>query len=203
MVNYLRSYLILKPIASSVPNPDVALEISRAYATVPHLAGSDEDFKRAKTILELFQSEFGIKQTSELPIFESGSPESRQATLGITSLKSPSSWIDTYYPVLNTPLERTLQILSDDGRPVWSADLVEKGDERDPEAAKYADAVPTFHGLSKGGEAEGPLIYVNYGTREDFDNLVASGVNFTGKIVIGRYGANYRGMKVFNLFVLL
>ena len=82
------------------------------------------------------------------------------------------------------------------GKPVWSADLVEHGDERDPEAAKYADAVPTFHGLSKGGDVEGQLIYANYGTKEDFDQLVAAGANLTGKIVITRYGANFRGLKV-------
>jgi N-acetylated-alpha-linked acidic dipeptidase len=148
-------------------------------------------------MLELFQSEFNINVPSKLPVFAAGTPESRNATLGIASLTSPSAWIDVYYPVLNTPLYRSLQIIGKDGRPVWSADLVEHGDERDPEAAKYADAVPTFHGLSKGGEVEGHLIYANYGTRDDFDNLVEAGVNFTGKIVITRYGEIYRGLKVF------
>lgn len=89
-----------------------------------------------------------------------------------------------------------MEILGEDGKPIWSADLVEKGDERDPESVKYADAVPTFHGLSKSGEAEGPLIYANYGTKQDYDDLVAAGANFTGKIVIVRYGAVFRGLKV-------
>ncbi|KIM91173.1 hypothetical protein PILCRDRAFT_811678 [Piloderma croceum F 1598] len=181
---------------SSVPDPDVALATSRKYATIPHLAGSPEDYDSAKTILALFQSEFNIDTPSELPIFPAGTPESRNATLGITSSKAPSAWIDVYYPVLNTPLDRSLQILGNDGKPVWSADLAEHGDKLDPEAAKYADAVPAFHGLSKGGEVEGQLVYANYGTKEDFDELVAAGVDFAGKIVITRYGANYRGLKV-------
>jgi len=133
---------------------------------------------------------------SDLPVFPAGTPESRNATLGITSSKALSAWIDVYYPVLNTPLDRSLQILDIDGKPMWSADLAEHGDKRDPEAAKYANAMPAFHGLSKGGEVEGQLIYANYGTKEDFDELVAAGVDFTGKIVITRYGANYRGLKV-------
>lgn len=169
--------------------------MSRQYATIPHLAGSEEDFESAKTILKLFQTSFNISSSDKEPIFEAGSDESRAATLGITSLKSPSAWIDTYYPLLNTPLDRSLELLNDQGRSIWSANVEEIADERDPEAAKYANAVPSFHGLSKDGEAEGPLVYVNYGSKEDYDELVAAGTNFTGKIVIARYGANFRGLK--------
>ena len=150
-------------------------------------------------MLRLFQTEFNIEIPSKLPVFPAGTQKSRDATLGITSSTAPSAWIDVYYPVLNTPLEFSLQILDDDGKAVWSADLLEQGDERDPEAAKYADAVPTFHGFSKGGDVEGQLIYANYGTKEDFDTLEAAGVNFTGKIVLARYGANVRGLKVCHL----
>lgn len=186
---------------SSVPDPKVALAASRKYATVPHLAGSLEDYESAKAMLKLFQTEFNVVTPSELPVFPAGTPESRNATLGIPSLNGPSAWIDVYYPVLNTPLNRSLQILGDDGIPVWSADLVEHADETDPEAAKYADAVPTFHGLSKDGDIEGPLVFAGYGTKEDFDELVAAGVDFTGKIVLTRYGGNYRGLKVFYLII--
>jgi N-acetylated-alpha-linked acidic dipeptidase len=67
------------------------------------------------------------------------------------------------------------------------------------EAAKYADIVPTFHGFSKEGDVEGQLVYANYGGNEDFDILADAGVNFTGKIVITRYGANLLGLMVFPL----
>lgn len=186
---------------SSVPDAEIALYTSRKYATIPHIAGSPEDYNSAKTILELFQTEFNINAPSKLPVFPAGTPESRDATLGITSSKTPTAWIDVYYPVLNTPLDRSLQIIGNDGKAVWSADLIEHGDERDPEAAKYADAVPTFHGLSKEGDVEGQLIYANYGTKDDFDELVAVGANITGKIVIARYGANFRGLKACPLIV--
>ena len=97
---------------------------------------------------------------------------------------------------MNTPLDRTLSILGEDGKPEWDADLVEDGDPRDPEAAKYRDSVPTFHGLSADGDVEGQLVYVNYGRKEDYDELIAKGVDFTGKIVLARYGAVFRGLKV-------
>ncbi|TFK55577.1 Zn-dependent exopeptidase [Heliocybe sulcata] len=180
----------------TVPSAERALAVSREYATHPHLAGSVDDFADAKVILELFQTEFGIPPPSEEPIYSAGTRESRHATLDIAHYKKPKAWIDVYYPVMNTPLDRSLQILDSNGESVWDADLVEDGDEGDPEAAKYKDSVPTFHGLSRGGDVEGQLVYANYGTKEDYDELVAKGVNLTGKIVLTRYGANFRGLKI-------
>ncbi|KAI0700560.1 hypothetical protein BC835DRAFT_1411911 [Cytidiella melzeri] len=180
----------------SVPNEDSALAASRAYATHPHIASSKEDFEDSKVILKLFQNELNISAPADEPIFSAGSEASRNATLNIASLKQPVAWIDTYYPVMNTPLDRSLQILGDDGESVWDADLVEDGDPLDPDAAKYRDAVPTFHGLSKNGTAEGQLIYANYGTKEDYDELEAKGANFTGKIVLTRYFGIFRGLKI-------
>lgn len=100
------------------------------------------------------------------------------------------------YPIMNTPVSQALSILDENGTNVWTADLVEDGDPDDPDAAKYRDAIGAWHGLSKNGSAEGELIYANYGFIEDYDELEAMGVNFTGKIVITRYGKNFRGLKV-------
>jgi len=111
-------------------------------------------------------------------------------------LHGPTAWIDVYYPVMNTPLDRSLEILGDDGEAVWTADLEEQADETDPEAGKYADAVPTFHGLSRGGEAKGKLVYAHYGRKQDYDALVEAGVDLNGAIVITRYGGVFRGLKV-------
>ena len=97
---------------------------------------------------------------------------------------------------MNTALDRSLEILDEDGESLWKANLEEDGDPLDPEAAMYKDAVPTWHGLSRDGDVTGELVYANYGTKEDYDNLRATGVNVTGKIVITRYGAIFRGLKV-------
>ncbi|KAG6866447.1 hypothetical protein C0991_003965 [Blastosporella zonata] len=183
----------------SVPNSESALAASRAYATHPHLAGSPADFEDAKVLLELFQSELGIHPPTTKPIYSAGTPESRNATLHLTShhaSNSPSAWVDVYYPVLNTPLDRSLQILGEDGSAVWEANLVEDGDPLDEDAAKFHDSVPTWHGLSKDGQVEGQLVYANYGTKADYDELVEAGVDLTGKIVITRYGNVFRGLKI-------
>ncbi|KAF8913770.1 hypothetical protein CPB84DRAFT_1720468 [Gymnopilus junonius] len=183
----------------STPSTESAIEASRAYATHPHLAGSSEDSLDAKTILHLLQDEFGIQKSVHLPIYDAGTPSSRNATILLTTPQAPSlpnAWIDTYYPVLNTGLDQSLKILNDDGTPAWTADLVEDGDPRDEDAHKYRDAIPPWHGLSREGDVTGQLIYANYGRKEDYDGLVAQGTNLTGKIVITRYGANFRGLKI-------
>ncbi|KAF7291015.1 Zn-dependent exopeptidase [Mycena chlorophos] len=180
----------------SVPNEESAIAASRLFATKPHLAGSEGDLKTAKDWLAVLQNELGIEAGSEEPIFPAGSDDSRSATLSIPKTHKPKAWIDVYYPVMNTPLDRTLEVVNKDGEVVWSAELEEVVDETDPEAAEYYLSVPTFHGLSAAGDVQGKLIYANYGRKEDYDALVAKGVNFTGAVVIARYGAIFRGLKI-------
>ncbi|KAF9054950.1 Zn-dependent exopeptidase [Hymenopellis radicata] len=183
----------------SVPSNARAEKTSEFFSKQPHLAGSPQDFEDSKSMLELFQTEFGIPPPSDEPIYSAGSEKSRHSTLRLTSPlggSKPSAWIDVYYPVLDTPLDRTLDILGQDGQPIWTADLTEDGDPLDEDAAKYRDYIPAWHGLSGHGTAEGQLIYAEYGRKADFDELLAAGVDFTGKIVIVRYGIIYRGVKV-------
>lgn len=186
----------------SIPDAKRALTTSRAYATHPHLASSPEDFDDAKVILELFQDQFNIHPPSSLPVYDAGSPSSRSATLDISKLHKPTAWIDKYFPVMNTGVSASLAIVNEEGEEEWVADLLEDGDPRDPEAGKYRTAIPTWHGLSGDGDVQGQLVYANYGRKEDFDQLVEQGVDFKGKIVIVRYFAVFRGLKVC-LFTLL
>ena len=67
---------------------------------------------------------------------------------------------------MNTPLERTLQITDKNGTVIWQADLIEEADETDPEAGKYFNSVPIFHGLSRGGDVTGKLVYGKYCLKE-------------------------------------
>ncbi|TFK55592.1 Zn-dependent exopeptidase [Heliocybe sulcata] len=186
----------VEEIFLSVPNSASAIAASRQYATKPHIAGSDGDFNTARYFLELLQHEFGITSPSADPVYSAGTHESRNATLSITNLTAPNAWIDVYYPVMNTPLDRKLEIVGDDGHVVWSANVEEVADDTDPEAGQYAEAVPAFHGLSKNGTASGQLVYAHYGRREDYQALVEKGVDLKGKIVLTRYGGIFRGLKV-------
>lgn len=73
----------------------------------------------------------------------------------------------------------------DDGRRVaivdppdlaWEAS-VEENDEQ----------TPVFHGHSKSGNVTGPLVYANYGSREDFKLLADKGISLDGSIALVRH----------------
>jgi N-acetylated-alpha-linked acidic dipeptidase len=150
----------------SIPDPQHAITASRKYTGIPHIAGSDGDFKTAEIFLSHLQKWFNITSPQQKPIYDAGSRESQEATRGIIERDAPSAWIDTYYPVMNTPVGQALQILDDDGLVAWEFDLKEHGDEGDPDAAKYANAVPTFHGYSVSGDVTGHLVDGKYCTKD-------------------------------------
>lgn len=179
----------------SIPSPDSARSVSTAWSSKPHLAGSQNDYNSALEQLRVFQDHLDIQKSDPLPIFEAGSAESRNAVLSIADITEPKAWIDTYYPLLDTPGERRLEILDADGNAVWSADLEEQPGEGDP-AGRWHDAVGAWHALSKGGDVKGKLVYANYGDQSDFDTLLAAGYNLTGTIVLLRYGWSFRGLQV-------
>jgi N-acetylated-alpha-linked acidic dipeptidase len=54
-----------------------------------------------------------------------------------------------------------------------------------------------FNGSSPSGDAEADVIYANYGRPEDFKKLEEMKIDVRGKIVIVRYGDNFRGVKSF------
>lgn len=52
-----------------------------------------------------------------------------------------------------------------------------------------------WNGFSGSGEAVGTVVYANYGRKEDFERLAELGISCEGRIVMARYGGNYRGYK--------
>jgi len=57
--------------------------------------------------------------------------------------------------------------------------------------------VMPFNGMSPSGDAEAEVVYANYGSPQDFDKLKQLKVDVRGKIVLVRYGENFRGVKAF------
>jgi N-acetylated-alpha-linked acidic dipeptidase len=57
--------------------------------------------------------------------------------------------------------------------------------------------VMPFNGSSASGDVTAEVVYANYGRLEDFDQLAAEHIDLRGKIVLVRYGANFRGVKVY------
>ncbi|ELU41729.1 vacuolar protein sorting-associated protein 70 [Rhizoctonia solani AG-1 IA] len=152
--------------AHKAPSRDVA----RVWTEKPHLAGTANDYYSSVQQLEAFRKHLGIKSTSKsLPVFDAGSEESRQAILSIAHTTEPTAWIDTYYPLLNYPKERKLEILNEDGTPFWSANVEEAPAEGDP-AGQWYDTIG------------GKLVHVGYGRKQDFDELAAAAAQEAGAV---------------------
>ncbi|KAM3075676.1 hypothetical protein ACMFMG_007807 [Clarireedia jacksonii] len=93
--------------------------------------------------------------------------------------------MDEYKVYLNYPKEggRKVELLGEDGNPLWAAQIEEPQLYSNPPRQQTM----VFHGHSKSGDVTGPLIYCNYGSREDYKSLYDSGIDTRGAIALVRY----------------
>jgi len=57
--------------------------------------------------------------------------------------------------------------------------------------------LPPFNGSAASGDVTGDVVYANYGRPEDFKQLKDMHIDLHGKIILVRYGENFRGVKVY------
>ena len=55
--------------------------------------------------------------------------------------------------------------------------------------------LPAFNAYSRSGDAEAEVVYANYGRPEDIRRLKQMGISLKDKILLVRYGQNFRGVK--------
>lgn len=97
---------------------------------------------------------------------------------------------DVLYP---TPKERLVELV--DGGPKFRAKMEEPALPEDPTSDQKSEQLPAYNAYSIDGDVTGPLVYVNYGVPEDYEELERRGVSVKGAIVIARYGHAWRGIK--------
>jgi N-acetylated-alpha-linked acidic dipeptidase len=97
---------------------------------------------------------------------------------------------DVLYP---TPKERLVELV--EGGPKFTAKLQEPALPEDPTSNQQSEQLPTYNAYSKDGDVTAPLVYVNYGIPEDYEQLDRMGISVKGKIVIARYYHSWRGIK--------
>ena len=100
--------------------------------------------------------------------------------------------IETFSVLFPTPKERVVELLEPTK---FVAKLQEPALPTDPTSNQAAEQLPTYNAYSIDGDITAPLVYVNYGNREDYDRLDRLGVSVKGAIVIARYGGGWRGIK--------
>jgi N-acetylated-alpha-linked acidic dipeptidase len=126
-----------------------------------------------------------------------GTPEDK-ATADYVAKKFREAGLDTeiveYKVWMNYPVEISVSITEPPG-------VKMRGPQRERvDGDPLADdprVVTPFNGMSPSGDAEADVVYANFGSPADFDKLKQMNVDVRGKIVIVRYGENFRGVKAF------
>lgn len=126
-----------------------------------------------------------------------GTPEDR-ATADYVAQKFREAGLDTeiveYKVWMNYPSEISVDLIAPAGSEMHGP--TREHVDNDP----YQDdprVVTAFSGMSPSGDVEADVVYANYGTPDDFDKLQKINIDVHGKIVLVRYGQNFRGVKVF------
>jgi N-acetylated-alpha-linked acidic dipeptidase len=99
--------------------------------------------------------------------------------------------IVTYSAWIPLPREVALDLVAPEKKSLASREQPFDGDKdsSDPRA------VVGFNSYSPSADVTAPVVYVNYGTEEDYAALDSLGVSVAGKIALVRYGRTYRGIK--------
>lgn len=100
--------------------------------------------------------------------------------------------IETFQVLFPTPKEREIELLEPTH---FRAKMREPAIPNDPTSNQVSEQLPTYNAYSIDGDVMAPLVYVNYGNREDYEQLDRLGVSVKGAIVIARYGDAWRGIK--------
>lgn len=189
----------------AVPTASSARDALKRYTDVHHLAGEDADYKSALSLLSEWSQllDLGEPDNASASVFDAGTPEARHHMTGDWNVELPGAgarvWADTYSVWLDQPVQASLSLAppseTDDPSPqaTWVAKLDEDVLDQDP-SSKHG--MPPFHGYSFSGNASARVLYAGYGRKSDFERLEQLGISFKGKIVLVRYGALFRGLKV-------
>ncbi len=113
----------------------------------------------------------------------------------ILSLFQQWGWdahIENFYVLFPTPKERLVELVAPTH---FKATLEEPTVDVNPTSNQHAEQLPTYNAYSIDGNVTAPLVYVNYGIPEDYEQLERLGVSVKGAIVIARYGMSWRGIK--------
>ncbi|MEK6755215.1 MAG: transferrin receptor-like dimerization domain-containing protein [Bacteroidota bacterium] len=100
--------------------------------------------------------------------------------------------IETFDVLFPTPKERLVELIEPTR---FKAVMQEPTVPLDPTSNQHTEQLPTYNAYSADGDITAPLVYVNYGIPDDYEQLERLGVSVKGCIVIARYGASWRGIK--------
>ncbi len=154
----------------AIPDAALAGQHLKILTAEPHWASSPEDYKTAQYVADKFRAA-GL-QTEIVP----------------------------YRVMLNKPVSILVEAFDASGKKLMSGPSPEHVDASDHGGDPFQDdrrVTPAFNGSSPSGDVTGDVVYANHGTVADFKYLAAHGIAVKDKIVLVRYGENFRGVKVY------
>jgi N-acetylated-alpha-linked acidic dipeptidase len=154
----------------AVPDPALAREHLKRLTGAPHWASSPEDYQTALYVADKFKA------------------------AGLATEIVP------YRVQMNKPVKILVEAFAAGGARIMSGPTPEHVDPSVDGGDPFQDdkrILPAFSGSSPSGDVTGVVVYANYGTLADFKRLEAMGVQVRDRIVLVRYGANFRGVKVY------
>lgn len=165
----------------------------RGY-TVEHSAAEVQREQQFRDALDAAQVRENARRLSARP-HHVGSPYDKDnAEWLLAQLKSfgLDAQIEEFESLFPTPKSRKLELL---GPTKFEAKLEEPAISVDPTSGQKTEQLPSYNAFSRDGDVTAPLVYVNYGSPDDYEQLDRLGISVKGAIVIVRYGQNWRGLK--------
>jgi N-acetylated-alpha-linked acidic dipeptidase len=153
-----------------IPDAKLAGEHLKILTAEPHWASSPEDYKTAVYVADKFKAA-GL-QTEIVP----------------------------YRVYLNKPVKILIEAFDEHGKKIMSGPTPEHVDPKAYGGDPFQDdprVLPAFNGSSPSGDVTAEVVYANYGTLADFKKLAELGIDIKDKVILVRYGANFRGVKAY------
>ena len=154
----------------AVPDAKLAGQHLKTLTSAPHWASSPEDYATAVYVADKFRAA-GL-ETEIVP----------------------------YKVLLNKPVKILIEAFDATGAKLMFGPTPEHVDPNNNGGDPYQNdprIFPAFNGSSPSGDVTAEVVYANYGTLADFQQLAKLGITVKDKIVIVRYGENFRGIKTY------
>jgi N-acetylated-alpha-linked acidic dipeptidase len=154
----------------AIPDAKLAGEELKVLTAEPHWASSPEDHKTALYVAEKFKAA-GLQ----------------------TNIQEFRVW-------MNKPVKIEVEAFDAKGKKLMSGPTPEHVDPKAYGGDPFQNnprILPAFNGSSPSGDVTADVVYANYGSLADFKKLASLGISVKGKIVLVRYGENFRGVKVY------
>lgn len=196
----LRRLPVLLTIVALVPSPRSAVSAASQASSAFGYADFDKEAAIESRFLEVPSAKLAGEELKTLTAepHMAATPEDHKTALYVAE-KFRAAGLDTeivpYRVLLNWPKVVRVEAFDPAGKKLMSGPTREHV-SHDPGQDDPRVVMP-FNGSSGSGDVTGEVVYANYGRLDDFKKLDAEHIDLHGKIVIARYGGNFRGVKVY------